>query len=619
MLAPGAVVGKYRVEGARGQGGMGVVYEATQLNLDRRLALKVLREDLATDPVFAERFRREGRIQASLDHQHIVPVYEAGESEHGLYLAMQLVPGATLAELLREGGLDAGRAIRLLGQVASALDAAHAAGLVHRDVKPQNVLVDEGDRAYLADFGITKMGEGTAVTGSGAVTSTGPMLGTVAYLAPEVIRGEPATPASDRYAFAAMLFECLAGSVVFPRSSDVAVLYAHTSEPPPRISVRRSELPVELDGVLTKALAKDPRARQATATAIVEEAKAALGAEAIATLGPPPAAVEVDSSRPLLEKRSRRRLSVLPTALGVVLAAFIAFFVGGRVLGPSGEKAPPVPKGAIALGSDLSEPGETMECNGRRRSAAPKLCSIVQTALPGRRLVAPSDGAIFSWAVRGAKGEVRLQVLRDRDGPFQVAASQYEMVPDEGPHLFKTNLFIFAGDLVALEVGDEGAMGVRRIAGARTRRWIPPRRGFGGRDQPFLSDLDVEVLLRVDFFPGAKQRAPTELVGKDAAAAPEGTERGRTSLKFNDGRVVELAVVELDDRVVLDLYRKKKRVARIDVPDLKPGGDLRYFEAIREGDEPAVGECAVGWVNPGSARFIKHDYGILPLEFDWFT
>src|SRR5439155_19812545 len=158
------------------RGGMAVVYSARHQNVDRQVALKVLAEELSSSPEFVDRFRREGRLQASLDNPHAVTVYEAGESEHGLYLAMQLVPGPTLALLFQERALDAARGLALLGQVGDALDAAHAAGLVHRDVKPQNVLVGNSEDAYLGDFGLVR-------EGGGGFTSTGRLIGTIAYLA----------------------------------------------------------------------------------------------------------------------------------------------------------------------------------------------------------------------------------------------------------------------------------------------------------------------------------------------------------------------------------------------------------------------------------------------------
>ncbi|MBD0329128.1 MAG: serine/threonine protein kinase, partial [Thermoleophilia bacterium] len=185
-LPPGTVVAGYRIEGLIGEGGMGAVYRATQLSLERPVALKLIARELGDDLLFRERFRREGLLQAAIDHPHIVPVYEAGESEHGLYLAMRLVEGPTLRRLIDAGALDPGRTLTLLAQVADALDAAHARGLVHRDVKPQNVIVRPGPRehAFLADFGIAK------ADAHAGLTDTGQFLGTIDYVSPEQVRGE---------------------------------------------------------------------------------------------------------------------------------------------------------------------------------------------------------------------------------------------------------------------------------------------------------------------------------------------------------------------------------------------------------------------------------------------
>jgi serine/threonine-protein kinase len=270
MIEAGTTVDGYRVERMIGRGGMGVVYEAVETSINRRVALKVLRPELADDPEFVERFRREARLQASLEHPHVLEVYDAGESDAGLFLAMRLVSGRTLLDLLREHELDAERALELLDQVTGALDVAHDANLVHRDVKPQNVLIDD-ERAFLADFGLTSGGTETTVA------TSRPMLGSVAYVAPEIVRGEEPTPASDRYSVAATLFHCLTGDVVFPRGSDAAVLYAHATEAPPRVRERRRELPDALDGALGPALAKQPGERPPTARSIVRAARDALG------------------------------------------------------------------------------------------------------------------------------------------------------------------------------------------------------------------------------------------------------------------------------------------------------------------------------------------------------
>jgi Protein kinase domain len=270
VLRTGQQVAGYRIDDQLASGGMGVVYRATQLSLGRTVALKVLAPHLSTDPEFVERFRQEAALQARLEHPGIVTVYEAEESEEGLFLAMQLVEGSDLKRLILSGELSPERALRLLAQVAAALDAAHEAGLIHRDVKPQNVLVDSGDRAYLADFGLTKS------SGSRGITRTGAYLGSLDYVSPEQVRGEPVTSASDRYALAAVLYECLAGELPFARETEAALLFAHVSEPPPRVSERRPELPAAVDDVLARGLAKDPAGRYPTATQLIRDAQAAL-------------------------------------------------------------------------------------------------------------------------------------------------------------------------------------------------------------------------------------------------------------------------------------------------------------------------------------------------------
>lgn len=271
MLEPGTQIAGYRIERTIGRGGMGVVYEATQLSLGRAVALKIVAPDLAADAGFRERFRREGTIQAGLDHPSIVTVYEAGETSDGLlFLAMRLVRGPSLRELIARRGLADERALHLLAQVADGLDAAHEAELVHRDVKPANILVDERDRAFLADFGLTR-----AVAQRG-MTKTGHLVGTLDYLAPEQITGQAITGAADVYALGIVLYECLVGSVPFRRDSEAAVMYAHLSEPCPPVTRSRPDLPAELDAIVARALAKSPADRHGTASELIAEARRAL-------------------------------------------------------------------------------------------------------------------------------------------------------------------------------------------------------------------------------------------------------------------------------------------------------------------------------------------------------
>ena len=251
----------YRIDGRVGRGGMGVVYRATDLALDRSVALKVLTEDLAGDEGFRRRFVTESKLAASLDHPNVLPIHAAGEHEGVLYIAMRLVPGADLREMLREDGrLEPERAARIVAQVASALDAAHAHGLVHRDVKPANVLVTPEDHAYLTDFGLTKQ-----LKSDPEATRTGLTLGTLDYIAPEQIRGEAIGSYTDVYSLGCMLTHLLTGEVPFTVPTEEGKLWAHFSEAPPRPSVRNPQLGTRFDAIVARAMSKRPADRYATA------------------------------------------------------------------------------------------------------------------------------------------------------------------------------------------------------------------------------------------------------------------------------------------------------------------------------------------------------------------
>ena len=270
MLETGTILAGYRIDAALGSGGMGAVYVATQLSLNRTVALKVLAAHLSEDPTFRARFRQEGLVQAALDHPHIVPIYEAGEADNALFLAMRLIRGRNLKERIVAGELDAERTLRILTPLAGALDAAHAAGLIHRDIKPQNVIVGSDDHAYLADFGLGR------AEGAAGLTKTGELVGTLDYVAPEQVLGKPASGRSDVYAFGAVLYECLTGVVPYPRDSDGAILYAHVSEPAPVASAERPELPASVNAVIARAMAKKPGQRHASAGELMQSAEAAL-------------------------------------------------------------------------------------------------------------------------------------------------------------------------------------------------------------------------------------------------------------------------------------------------------------------------------------------------------
>ena len=261
-LDAGARFGGYRLEQQLGRGGMAVVYLARDERLDRLVALKIIAPERAADEEFRKRFIRESRIAAAVDHPHIIPVFDAGDAGGLLYIAMRYVPGGDVGTVMRrEGSLSPRRAAAVIAQVASALDAAHGAGLVHRDVKPANMLVDaragRSDHVYLADFGVSKK---TLATSTG-LTGTGYFLGTWDYVAPEQIQGRPADRWSDQYGLACAAFELLTGVPPFQREEASAVLYAHLSAPPPLVGSWREDLPPAVDQVLARALAKAPTDR----------------------------------------------------------------------------------------------------------------------------------------------------------------------------------------------------------------------------------------------------------------------------------------------------------------------------------------------------------------------
>jgi YVTN family beta-propeller protein len=271
--APGTELAGYRIEELTGRGGMGEVYRAHDPRLDRNVALKVLAPRFAENEDFRDRLLRESRLAASLDHPNVIPVYDAGEVDGRLYLAMRYVEGTDLRRiLLEEGTLAPERAVALAAQMADALDAAHERGLVHRDVKPSNVLVDRRGHAYLADFGLTQ-----SVSDRGP--TDGSLMGTIDYLAPEQLRGETVDGRADQYALGCLLFECLTGTLPYQGRSDLATMFAHLEEPVPSASTRRAGIPQAVDGVLARAMAKEPAERFGTCRELVDEARAALGLE----------------------------------------------------------------------------------------------------------------------------------------------------------------------------------------------------------------------------------------------------------------------------------------------------------------------------------------------------
>lgn len=266
----GSRFGKYELTALLGRGGMGEVYEAVDTDKGRTVALKILRAEFAHDEQFRTRFLRESRAAAGLEEPHVVPIHDWGEIDGNLYIDMRLVRGQTLHDLINSGPLEPRRAVSIVEQIASALDAAHARGLIHRDVKPQNIIVTSADFAYLLDFGIAQ------AQGDSSLTQADTRIGSFSYMAPERFGDEPCTPAADIYSLACVLYEALTADAPFPTHSNEQLIAAHLTAPPPRPSTARSGVPTSMDTVIARGMAKEPDDRYGSAGALGRAAKRAL-------------------------------------------------------------------------------------------------------------------------------------------------------------------------------------------------------------------------------------------------------------------------------------------------------------------------------------------------------
>jgi serine/threonine-protein kinase len=393
-LVTGALFAGYRIEAEAGRGGMGVVYRATHLGLGRPVALKLIARELAGDEGFRARFQREAQLAASIDHPNVLPIYEAGESDGDLFLAMRFVQGIDLKQLIVEAGRVApGRAVRIVTQIAAALDAAHARGLVHRDVKPANVMVDPNagaDHAYLTDFGLTKRLESDA-----GLTRTGTFVGTLDYVAPEQIRGERADARSDVYALACVTYHALAGQPPFERDSQIAKMYAHLNEDPPPLP---AGTPPELEAAVRRGLEKEAGARPASAGAFARELGAALGGSstlpsAVAPPAPPPPAPAAPApagepasgpSEEVPAQGGRRALSFVLLAVPVLLVVAVVLAAAGALGGGDGEKTA---AGLVPTPPPTATP-----------DASPVVATVLATIEVGRNpdgITVADDGAVW--------------------------------------------------------------------------------------------------------------------------------------------------------------------------------------------------------------------------------
>jgi hypothetical protein len=349
-LSAGDLFAGYRIERRLGRGGMGVIYLATEPGLERPVALKLIAPEAAADDVFARRFAEESRIAASIEHPNVVPIYAAGEEGGVAWIAMRFVSGSDLQlRIARTGRLEPDHAVDLVAQVGNGLDAIHAAGLVHRDVKPANVLLSGepgAEHAYITDFGVAR----NVATQSG-LTQTGRFVGTLDYVAPEQISGAPIDARVDVYALGCLLFKLLTGEVPFPREGEAARLYAHLHEPPPPPSLYEPSVPMALDEVVIRAMSKSPGDRYPSAGDLGRAAQAALSGTTVSAPertvatgaaatwetptppGPAPGRREVETAKLPDEpagERSRRPLLIGAGLMAlVVVAAVVALLAGG--------------------------------------------------------------------------------------------------------------------------------------------------------------------------------------------------------------------------------------------------------------------------------------------------
>jgi DNA-binding beta-propeller fold protein YncE len=344
----------HEIEAELGRGGMGVVYRARHLALDRLRALKVIVPELSADERFRARFQRESRLAASIEHPNVIPIHHAGEEDGLLYLAMRLVDGRDLRAMLEaDGRLEPAAAARILTAVAASLDAAHARGLVHRDVKPANVLIEEGDDAghvFLTDFGISRVsGRG------GTVTSTGEFLGSVDYVAPEQVEGGEVDGRADVYSLGCVAYHALTGAPPFPRDNDLARLFAHANAPRPRASEAAHGLSTAVDDVIAQSMAIDPDDRYPTAGALAADLEQAVGGVSGAPdrIARPRSASEVGTKPIRAAPRGRRALVALLAVVALAIAAALVVVLPGDEDGSDGPDGARVPQPSATATVDV--------------------------------------------------------------------------------------------------------------------------------------------------------------------------------------------------------------------------------------------------------------------------
>jgi serine/threonine-protein kinase len=339
----GQRLGKFEILAVLGKGGMATVYRARQTDLKREVAIKVMKASLAESEDFLVRFRREAELVARLEHPNIITIYDYGQEGETVYIAMRLLPGGSLSDRLRKhGALAPQETLRITKQIASALTLAHARGIIHRDLKPQNVLFDNADNAVLTDFGIAKVD-----SSSTQLTGTGIAIGTPSYMSPEQWRGEPVDLRVDTYALGLMIFEMLSGQLPFIGDTPASLMFKHLTEPPPRLTRLRKDLPVQVEAVIFRALAKNREERYGSAQELAEDLEAALSGKALSLHTPAapaedsrtapavpivtplgaPTPLEATVTAPVLPAQKRRGMSPMPLLSGVIAVLVVTLLL----------------------------------------------------------------------------------------------------------------------------------------------------------------------------------------------------------------------------------------------------------------------------------------------------
>jgi Protein kinase domain len=475
-LAPGTKIAGCRIEAVAGRGGMGVIYRATEIHLGRPVAVKLIATDRAADEAFRTRFERESRLTAAIDHPNVIPVYAAGEEDGVLYLVMRYVAGTDLRSLLkREGRLPPARAAEIVGQVAAGLDAAHAAGLVHRDVKPANVLIAESGHVYLSDFGIVR-----AVDAETRITDSGEWVGSVDFMAPEHLQGRPTDARTDVYSLGCVLYTALTGDPPFRRDAVAATLTAHLHERPPRPS-QAPGVPEPFDRVIARALAKDPSERYPSAGDLARAAAAAARGEhvtdsersvargpaapseaptstaptrmpeAATRIGPPPPHYKV--------ARSRRGRGLLAAVIVVAALAAAGAIVGLIVSASDDSGSGPLSDAEVrAAAQGFARAYGSESVPGLRRVLAPNVKRII----PGDSQIGRA-AVIAEYRRQFAASEVRAYKLTDlevRGGDAGRATGSYEVTRAGRPPI--------TGDIVFGVVRQAGKPRIALIAAEPT-------------------------------------------------------------------------------------------------------------------------------------------------------